>query len=110
MQNFPSHIEQAIQYLKEQLGEHGTVVLFGSRARQTTRKNADYDIGVFTQAGYDWKTFAVWKTQAEELAWPYKIDVVDLSRAPREFLEVIMSEMVVLHGSWNGRTLTATEA
>jgi hypothetical protein len=47
-----------------------------------------------------WKTFAVWKTTAEELAWPYRLDLVDLGRAPKEFLQVIETQMRVLHGTW----------
>jgi predicted nucleotidyltransferase len=110
MGDIPRHIEQAIAYLKRQVGENGVLVLFGSRARGTASRNADYDIGVATASVHEWRTFAVWKTKAEELAWPYRIDVVDLTRAPQEFLDAIRNETVVLHGTWHGHTLATTEA
>lgn len=109
MQDVPSHIERAISYLIDQVGKNGAVVLFGSRAKGTANRNADYDIGLSRQSPLEWRTFAVWKTKAEELAWPYKIDVVDLSRAPEDFLDAIQNETVVLHGTWNGHTLAATK-
>ncbi len=109
MQNTPRNIEQAISFLTDQVGKNGAVVLFGSRARGTAKRNADYDIGISIAPAHQWRTFAVWKTKAEELAWPYKIDIVDLTRAPQEFLDAIRNETKVLHGTWHGHTLATTE-
>lgn len=109
MKNAPRHIEQAISYLIDRVGKNGVVVLFGSRARETAKHNADYDIGISTTPTGEWRRFAVWKTKAEDLAWPYKIDIIDLTRAPKEFLDAIRNETVVLHGTWNGHTLATTE-
>lgn len=101
MQQFPRHIQAALQYLQKQVDKNDVIVLFGSRAHDASRQHADFDIGLFTQTPLAWKTFAVWKTHAEELAWPYRIDLVDLGRAPGSFLNVVKQQMVVLHGEWN---------
>lgn len=101
MQPLPRHLHSALQYLQKQVAENDVIVLFGSRANDASKKNADFDIGLLTQTPLTWKTFAVWKTHVEELAWPYRIDLVDLGRAPSEFLNVVKQQMVVLHGEWH---------
>lgn len=101
MQKFPCHIQAALNYLQQQVDKDDLIVLFGSRANEAARKNADFDIGLFTQKPLLWKQFAAWKTRMEDLAWPYRIDLVDLSRAPSDFLNVVKPQMVVLHGEWH---------
>ncbi|MFQ6116095.1 MAG: nucleotidyltransferase domain-containing protein [bacterium] len=101
MKQFPRKIEVALQYLQEQVGEKGTIVLFGSRAINPFKKNADFDIGLFMQEPLSWRTFSIWKTRLEELAWPYRIDLVDLGRAPSDFLKVVKDQSMVLHGDGN---------
>jgi predicted nucleotidyltransferase len=101
MQKFPRHLQSALDYLQKQVGKNDVIVLFGSRVSEDAKKNADFDIGLFMQTPLAWKTFAVWKTHAEELAWPYRIDLVDLSRAPSDFLNVVKQQMIVLHGEWH---------
>jgi len=101
MQKFPRQIQSALGYLQKQVTENDVIVLFGSRASEASKKNADFDVGLLTQTPLAWKTFAVWKTQAEELAWPYRIDLVDLGRAPDSFLNVVKQQMVVLQGEWH---------
>ncbi|MDZ7292418.1 MAG: nucleotidyltransferase domain-containing protein [candidate division KSB1 bacterium] len=103
MKEFPRNIQDALRYLREQVQQNGAIVLFGSRVSKPSKKNADFDIGLFMQKPLSWKTFSVWKTRAEDLAWPYRIDLVDLGRAPSEFLDVIEKQMIVLHGEWHGR-------
>lgn len=101
MQKFPRHIQSALHYLQQRVDKDDLIVLFGSRANDASKKNADFDIGLLMQTPLAWKTFAVWKTHVEELAWPYRIDLVDLGRAPSDFLNVVKPQMVVLHGEWH---------
>jgi hypothetical protein len=98
MKEFPLKIKATVQYLQEQVQEKGTIILFGSRTDEAYKKNADFDIGLFMYKPLSWKTFSLWKTHAEELAWPYRIDLVDLRRAPLEFLKATEKQMIVLHG------------
>jgi len=109
MLRLPKSIQLTVQYLKEQLGDAGVIVLFGSRARGKGTDGADFDIGVTLPSGTSWKTFSVWKTKAEDLAWPYRIDLVNLTQAPQEFLEIVQKEMIVLHGVLDGRHFVTTE-
>jgi predicted nucleotidyltransferase len=95
---FPDPVKRALHYLKQQVNDCGTIVLFGSRARGTARKYADFDIGIYMKTPLSWRRFSVWKTQVEEIAWPYRIDLVDLGRAPSDFWDTIQDEMIVLHG------------
>ena len=101
MNDFPLSIQAAIHYLQEQITQNGVIVLFGSRVTRPFKKYADFDIGLFMRKPLSWRTFSLWKTRVEELAWPYRIDLVDLARAPSEFLEVVRRHMCVLHGEWD---------
>lgn len=78
-------------------------MLFGSRTASTKKKNPDYDIGVMTDKEVEMKTLNSWKSKVEDLAWPYRIDLVDLNRAPVNSLYLIEKEMVVLHGKYHER-------
>lgn len=110
MEQLPAQIVSVIEYLKEHLPEESAIVLFGSRARGTARHNADFDIGIFSMTRFRWQDFAVWKAAAEDIAWPYIIDLTDLTRAPDSFLEEINQEVLVLHGVWHGNRRESTTA
>ncbi len=102
MENLPKNIQSVIAFLKERTGSDAAIILFGSRAGRSVHRNADFDIGIAVSPKLSWKQFASLKTDAEELAWPYRLDLVDLTRAPDEFLKVIEHEMVLLSGIWKG--------
>ena len=99
MNVLPKSVQAAVQYLQSHMGERGSLFLFGSRARGANRPGGDFDIGVSPAAGTTWQQFCVWRSKAAEIAWPYRIDVVDLSRAPKEFLDVIKDEVIPLSAS-----------
>lgn len=67
------------------------VILFGSRTKGKQRKYSDIDIGVLADKTLPLDTFSSLKeiveTTGEDL--PYKIDLVDLGRADREFLKAL---------------------
>jgi predicted nucleotidyltransferase len=110
MKELPENVQTALRYLQDQIQQNGAIVLFGSRAAGSSKKNADFDIGLLMQKHLAWKTFAVWKTTAEELAWPYRLELVDLGRAPKEFLQAIKSQMRILHGAWYDSKTLARES
>jgi predicted nucleotidyltransferase len=97
MNMLPKSVQAAVEYLQRQIGDNGTVFLFGSRARGAHRPGGDFDIALMTAAGTTWQQFCVWRSTAADIAWPYRIDVVDLTRAPAEFLDVIKDEMIPLY-------------
>ena len=98
MLELPGKIKRSIQFLKDKVADQGAIVLFGSRVNPTLKKNTDFDIGIYMYRSLSWREFANWKIQCEDIAWPYKIDLVDLSRAPKVFIETIKQQMIVLHG------------
>jgi hypothetical protein len=69
----------------------------------------DYDVALVPREGTSWREICIWRDGAKERAWPYKLDVVDLTRAPRDFLEVVRGELVLLHGEWNDDRLFTEE-
>ncbi len=99
---FPLQVKRAIQHLRKCAGTGGGVFLFGSRARGEVHSGRDYDIGVMTSPQVSWEQFCLWRSEATDMAWPYKVDVVDLSRAPSEFADVIKLDMVTLSGESDG--------
>lgn len=93
----PASVERALSYLKKQVGSRGKLVLFGSRARGTTRAGADFDIGMIPSTPIPWRVFCVWKELTADLAWPYRVDLVDLSRASGEFRDAVEPDCKLLH-------------
>lgn len=98
VQKLPEHVRLAIEHVRQTIGEDGAIILFGSRAAKHSKRNVDFDIGIATRKPLPWKTFARLKSDVEEIAWPYRIDLVDLRQAPAEFLEVVAARFVVLQG------------
>ncbi len=100
MSDLPANVEKALRFLRENVPQNSTIILFGSRAGRNRRPNADFDIGIAAEEPLPWRTFARLKTDVEELAWPYRIDLVDLRRDPTEFLDVVVGQFIVL--LWRG--------
>ncbi len=95
MNQLPKNIRTTIDWLRYQLGSTASIFLFGSQTKKL-KLGADYDIGIRHNGELSWKEFCLLKNEAEERAWPYKIDLVDLTRAPKEFVEVVKEEAIEL--------------
>lgn len=76
-------------------------VLFGSRARKTARPYSDWDIGVYCQTGLTHERYREILREKED--WvegsSYLVDVVNLNRADRDFLESICGGWTFLGGN-----------
>ena len=57
------------------------IYLFGSRARGESTPYSDVDIAIKSD-GLDFKELAKIRFAIEESNFPYKVDLVDLSKAP----------------------------
>lgn len=90
---FPKNIQNTIEWLHSRLQKGASIILFGSQV-SGERAGADYDIGIKCEKELTWEEFCLLKNEAEELAWPYKVDLVDLKRAPNEFLEIVEKNAV----------------
>jgi uncharacterized protein len=94
--SFPEPVQRALAYLLRQLGAGSRLELFGSRARGTARPTADFDVALHARAPLSWIRFAALKSAAEELAWLWKLDLIDLDRAPEAFRRIVELERVVI--------------
>lgn len=76
-------------------------VLFGSRARKAARQYSDWDVGVYCQQGLTHERYRQMLREKEE--WEerasYLIDVVNLNRADRDFLQSICEGWTFLGGN-----------
>jgi len=70
------------------------VYLFGSAARGTLRRDSDLDIGVLPTAPLPLGLLADLRERLETSNLLYRVDVVDLSQAPSEFVARVMTEGV----------------
>jgi predicted nucleotidyltransferase len=96
MQAMPTPILEAISFLRQTLGGQAELYLFGSRARGAARSGSDYDVAIRSRAPLSWQEFAVMKTRAEDIAWPWSIDVVDLHRIPEQFRRFVETDGILL--------------
>jgi len=104
MKSKTSVYESTLELLKDivkDVFEHGdvTVILFGSRAREDYLETSDVDIGVLPAAMVNRSKIALSRERIENSNIPYKVDVVDLSQASKEFTDKVLAEGVII---WKG--------
>ena len=93
--------ESSLELLKSVLkdvfkGEHVTVILFGSRARGDYLETSDMDIGILPEGESKKRKIALLRERIENSNIPYKVDVIDLSEASKEFIEQVLKEGLLL--------------
>jgi len=79
--------------------EEITVILFGSRARGDYFETSDMDIGILPRKEINRGKIALLRERIENSNIPYKVDVVDLSQASKEFTDNVLEEGVII---WKG--------
>jgi len=77
-------------------GENVKVVLFGSRARGDYFETSDMDVGILLKGETNKNKVALLREKIENSNIPYKVDVVDLSQASREFTDKALKEGLVI--------------
>jgi predicted nucleotidyltransferase len=80
-------------------GEGIIVVLFGSRARGDYFETSDVDVGILPVGEVNKSKISLLRERIENSNIPYKVDVVDLSQASKEFTDKVLEEGVVI---WKG--------
>lgn len=93
----PEKVKEVIRYIRKSLDDAGEVIFFGSRARGDNKGFRDFDLAISLKRFLSWKEFALLKNDAEELAWPYKVDLVDLNRVPDGFRDTVENEGIILN-------------
>ena len=107
MNSMPQQIRDALAFLQRALLGRGELLLFGSQAREDPCPGADFDIGILGTESLPWLEFAVMKTRAEDLAWPWSIDLVDLHRVPEEFRMMVQRDGIPITELTDGPTSVA---
>jgi predicted nucleotidyltransferase len=77
-------------------GENVMVILFGSRARGDYLETSDMDVGIFPEGNMDKNKITLFRERIENSNIPYKVDVVDLSQASREFTDKVFKEGLLI--------------
>jgi len=93
--------ESSLKLLKDMAkgvfkGEEVTVFLFGSRARGDYLETSDVDVAIISKGEVNKSKVALFRERIEDSNIPYKVDVVDLSQAPREFTDKVLKEGVLV--------------
>lgn len=96
----PEGIRKATLYLQKFSEKHNaSLFLIGSRARGKRGPRADWDFAIYFSDKRRRRSLALIKQRMEDIAFPHRIDLVDLNSAPRWFLRSIEHEAISLCGA-----------
>lgn len=76
------------------------IVLFGSRARNRSKKFSDFDLGVYSEKLLSHAQYRALVEHLETVSedFPYQIQLVNLSKADKDFLTKISPDLQLLGG------------
>lgn len=94
--NVPSSVNQLLVHVVK-ITKPSKVVLFGSRARGTHRRNSDIDLAVFGRQGTDHDWSKILNEISESNLTLYPVDLVEFENLSHEFQSNILKEGVVLY-------------
>lgn len=92
-QLYSKSIRYLKKLLKEKLPEGSQVFLFGSRAKGTSAKFSDIDIGVIADKDIENVIIEI-KEIIEESFVPYDIDIIDFNKVSKKFKEEAMKRII----------------
>jgi len=75
--------------------ENVMIVFFGSRAERRADEGADVDLGIKSKNTIDPIMISKIKTSLEESNIPYHVDIIDLSKADKMFVENVLKNGIV---------------
>ena len=101
MKSKPTIYESSLELLKGIIkdvfeGEDVTVILFGSRAREDYLETSDMDIGILPKREMGKSKISLFRERIENSNIPYKVDVIDLSQASKEFTDKVLKEGLLI--------------
>lgn len=95
----PEGVRKAVFALQKFAEARGAdLFLIGSRARGKKGLRADWDFAVYLAGVNQRRSLVLLKQRMEDLAFPHRIDLVDLNSAPAWFLRSIESEAIKIFG------------
>lgn len=81
------------EIVREAIGDFpADVYLFGSWARREEKRSSDIDVGILPRGEIPRGVWAMLRERIEESPIPYRVDLVDLSKAEDSFREKVMKE------------------
>jgi len=90
LEQAPPKIQKAVLKLLEFCKkQQATLVLFGSRARQTESQGSDWDFGIYFNGKLHDKELRALKHELQERSFPYRVDIVSLNQVPSWFFRSI---------------------
>jgi predicted nucleotidyltransferase len=94
----PRHLKKLLEIINRSMaGSHGTVLLFGSRARGNPRSTSDIDLAVSTSGPTD-VLLSKFRENIENSTIPFTADIVDLGSSSSILSEEVQREGVIV---WN---------
>ena len=75
------------------------VILFGSRVREDYLETSDMDVAILPGREVKQGKLALMREKIEFSNIPYKVDEVDLSRAPKSFTQAVLKEGKLIWGN-----------
>jgi len=95
--SYPALYKKSEDFLKklliETLPEDSEIFLFGSRAAGDHSWNSDIDIGVVAEK-LDYKTIVKIKEIVDDSFVPFKVDIVDFSKADDGFKQIALRSII----------------
>ena len=88
--------------------ENVKIMLFGSRARGDNYPYSDVDIGILPSDKFDERKLILLRETIENLNFPYKMDIVNLSEISEAFKTEVQKD-AILWKDWNSNTETPQE-
>jgi len=90
---FVKSLNMIIELFKETLNSGAKAYLFGSSVREDYKKFSDIDIAL---ENADSKAITFLKYKLEDLNIPYKVEIIDLSKASEKFKKEIFKNGVLI--------------
>jgi predicted nucleotidyltransferase len=92
-ETFVKSLNMIIELFKETLNPGVKAYLFGSSVREDYKKFSDIDIAL---ENADSKAITLLKYKLEDLNFPYKVEIIDLSKTSEKFKEEIFKNGVLI--------------
>jgi len=92
-ETFVKSLNMIIELFKETLNPGVKAYLFGSSVREDYKKFSDIDIAL---ENADSKAITLLKYKLEDLNIPYKVEIIDLSKASERFKKEIFKNGVLI--------------
>lgn len=81
--------------LQKMQNEDAKIYLFGSWAKGSQRNSSDIDVAIEYRTGQGYGKISELRESIEESSIPYRVDIVDMQRISKPFVEKIRREGIV---------------